>query len=980
MQPSWDVIVTTAVITAAQAGITYVLFEVYRKKQGSKSIYEPKLESRPKYTPGAAKLSPFGWIGDANSVSDAELVKYAGLDTFIFVSVSDAELVKYAGLDAFTFVMRATVGDPARYAVNCIVNQSGTQLTHRAPRVRPWRPTARRRPPAPRGNATRTLAHLQRLCCASRAPALQRHDDDDPSPPCRTSTGALFAPACARASLRQCSAAISHTCRLACHASRAPVLSDMTTNAPSPPHAARRRFLRMTFFITAVSAAFAMAILFPVYAVGDNNSAATTGYNQYTIGNLKEKAATLWVPLVFWWIFVFFVLSMFRKEWHAYMPLRRKYLAEGDADTAMEYRWGTRVDCASLYLVDLQVYCVILLRRKYLAEGDADTAMEYRYTALVEGIPASKRSSAALFGYFAHVFPGQVSKATLCMDTQALEQTIGKRDQALVGIEKAEAFSIAKPDKPPMQTKVGGKACCGGKKVDAATHFKEELETLNTQADNEHRDVVALNAAITDRDLVPLRRTSSKNQADAASPEDIAVSKAWSKGASSSGFVTFTSLVTKSAATQCQVAVYPQIMETFSAPAPNDVLWHNVTMPIDDQRRKRAIANAFFTVGILFWAIPVMFTQTVANLEGLREKCPWLWIPDQGTALYGLLSGYLPVILLVVLMILVPIVIGLAASKFFKVKAQSQVDEYIFRWHFGFQVANLFLVIIGGSIFTQLSAAISDPSGIITLLASALPGASQYFMNLVIVAIGGLGMELSRVVPIIIAMLMGALKPEKALTQRELDARMTPPSFAWGIIYPPLIFSFMVGMTYVCLVPVIQPVVALYYGLAYVVFKHQVLHVYHQRSEGGGAYFPMLYSFLTYALACAEVVMIVYFGIAKAPAQAVLAVVPLVATLLFNRHVSTHYVPSTRMLALEIAREVDAYTEKNGGAGPVPASEFGAYTDVLESAEYAQPALRRSLWETQPRPYRDGGAHAQDVSRTYKSYGVEDAIVGGPAV
>jgi Late exocytosis, associated with Golgi transport len=37
------------------------------------------------------------------------------------------------------------------------------------------------------------------------------------------------------------------------------------------------RFLRMTFIITAVSAAFAMAILFPVYATGTNNESTSTG-------------------------------------------------------------------------------------------------------------------------------------------------------------------------------------------------------------------------------------------------------------------------------------------------------------------------------------------------------------------------------------------------------------------------------------------------------------------------------------------------------------------------------------------------------------------------------------------------------------------------------------------------------------------------------------------------------------------------------
>jgi Calcium-dependent channel, 7TM region, putative phosphate len=44
----------------------------------------------------------------------------------------------------------------------------------------------------------------------------------------------------------------------------------------------------------------------------------------------------------------------------------------------------------------------------------------------------------------------------------------------------------------------------------------------------------------------------------------------------------------------------------------------------------------------------------------------------------------------------------------------------------------------------------------------------------------------------------------------------------------------LVGMTYVVIVPVIEPAVAVYFGLAYLVWKHQALNVYSQQSEGGG--------------------------------------------------------------------------------------------------------------------------------------------------
>jgi uncharacterized membrane protein YkvI len=59
------------------------------------------------------------------------------------------------------------------------------------------------------------------------------------------------------------------------------------------------------------------------------------------------------------------------------------------------------------------------------------------------------------------------------------------------------------------------------------------------------------------------------------------------------------------------------------------------------------------------------------------------WLPPKDSVAYGLLSGYLPVLLLALLMILLPIVISLSASKFMKLKSHSEVDLYVFKWHFG---------------------------------------------------------------------------------------------------------------------------------------------------------------------------------------------------------------------------------------------------------------------------------------------------------
>lgn len=58
-------------------------------------------------------------------------------------------------------------------------------------------------------------------------------------------------------------------------------------------------------------------------------------------------------------------------------------------------------------------------------------------------------------------------------------------------------------------------------------------------------------------------------------------------------------------------------------------------------------------------------------------------------------------------------------------KSEADVDLYVFKWHFGFRVANLWLIIVGGSLINQLDPFIEKPSSIVDLLGSSVPGKSQ---------------------------------------------------------------------------------------------------------------------------------------------------------------------------------------------------------------------------------------------------------------
>ncbi|CAM9695964.1 unnamed protein product, partial [Sphacelaria rigidula] len=312
----------------------------------------------------------------------------------------------------------------------------------------------------------------------------------------------------------------------------------------------------------------------------------------------------------------------------------------------------------ALYLLWKEWENFVPKRSQFLAEGDPDMNKEVAYSAVVENIPVDKRSSPALYGYFDNLFPGKVSYASLCMDAGDLEKILSEKDDALAKIEHAVAQKHL--DKPKeKKTKVGGVLCCGGEKVDTESYYRSELQKHINEAEKEHTRI-----------------------------SQVASQGAGSAVASSTGFVAFTSVATKLTAVGVSLSGERFEMDTDNAPAPDDVIWENVTVPDKAITSKRMLANCLWTLGILTWAVPVTFVQAIADLDQLAATLDWLpWVPDPDSFWYGLIAGLLPVVALAVLTALVPIVIRLAAIKFIQMKSEGAVDLYVFKWHFGFRVS-----------------------------------------------------------------------------------------------------------------------------------------------------------------------------------------------------------------------------------------------------------------------------------------------------
>jgi len=311
----------------------------------------------------------------------------------------------------------------------------------------------------------------------------------------------------------------------------------------------------------------------------------------------------------------------------------------------------------------------------------------------------------------------------------------------------------------------------------AETNFSSELAQLQDEEVGENGGTGESQKLCEVEESEGGRESMKKLESDMAFNDKAVVDK---MKPSTTAFVTFTSLRAKQAAIQCEISGKVDNMDVSPAPVPESIIWENIKVPLTAQNTSSLVAAACWIVGILFWAVPVTFVTGLANLNALLGTIGIAPL-DETTFYYGLIGGMLPVIFLQILMLILYISIVVCAKLFIRFKSMPEVDAYTFYWHQLYQFANLWLILIGGSAFNQLDAILEDPTSIVNLLATALPGASTFFLNMVIMSTFlQQGLELSQFPAWIVSVIINMIMPENTQPQRKLDEKLKAPSIAWG--------------------------------------------------------------------------------------------------------------------------------------------------------------------------------------------------------
>lgn len=203
-------------------------------------------------------------------------------------------------------------------------------------------------------------------------------------------------------------------------------------------------------------------------------------------------------------------------------------------------------------------------------------------------------------------------------------------------------------------------------------------------------------------------------------------------------------------------------LTTTSAPNHDDLLWENISQAERTETGNKTKANSLALLLILFLAPILTFLTSISNLQNLQSLLPFIKMnPD--SAIYPIVEGLLPVVAIAIFFAVVPIVLKTIAFRVIKFKSASEVVEWVTHLHFWVKFAAFCIILVSGSLFSQLDAFINDPTGVLTLLALAIPESSQIFANMALVEIAAALIGLSQVIPIVI----GAILKKLAVPDRK---------------------------------------------------------------------------------------------------------------------------------------------------------------------------------------------------------------------
>ena len=591
-------------------------------------------------------------------------------------------------------------------------------------------------------------------------------------------------------------------------------------------------------------------------------------------------------------------------------------------------------------------------RLEWILRGDPDWPREATYTVLLQHLPPSLRDDAALARHLETLFPGAVAAARVVPGAGGGGSSTGGWScvAALCDALPRRRGSVVRRARLSTED---GLDCLTDALVDRTEGF---LETEDGD------DEVEVEAYADDA----RRRGGQSGQLPLFLEELYLLSAG--RTSRSSAFATFRTLgaAAVAASTKLSHRAFTTLGEP--APAPGDVLWRNAASSLR-QRRLRTWVVDFVAVPVAggLWVSFISYVGLALQSDAARRWCGSnvapLLLPflrsnsvegiDDDDALQRAAADFAAKTLATGVglfsLLAVPWVAYALAACYERPLSRGAVQVLVFRRYALFQFLWIYVSLISLSVEGLGELLARNPRDALELLCSRIAEASGYFVSvLVIKAFFGLAWELARPWPLFSKTLARYVARRRRLARNpfddgdELACPADPARYGW--ILPNVVVVACILFTFAVITPLLTPFAVLYFGCAYVVYKHQLLFVFAPPAQLGGAFFPLLLQSLLNALTASQVVLFGFFLSAQAWGLASFAFpLPFVSQLV-ALSLRSGYHDALRGLPLNVARHVDKHPrarEPHAGsyAGPEAAAAAAAVENPLRRAdpEFAAP-------------------------------------------
>lgn len=132
------------------------------------------------------------------------------------------------------------------------------------------------------------------------------------------------------------------------------------------------------------------------------------------------------------------------------------------------------------------------------------------------------------------------------------------------------------------------------------------------------------------------------------------------------------------------------------------------------------------------------------------------------------------------------------------------------------------------------------------------------------------------------------------------DASYETLRFPYHIEIPRLLLFGLLGFTNSVIAPLILPFLLIYFFLAYLIYKNQIINVYITKYESGGQYWPIFHNTTIFSLILSQVIALGFFGLKLSTVASGFTIPLILLTLLFSEYCRQRFAPIFQKYPAEV--------------------------------------------------------------------------------